>query len=95
MLQKLMTAGPAAWSGRNDKGEKTMRIFMSTAVIGAVAAAVIGSGASASASATPIVHTPCPRSEAMHPTWDVNTGKPVICVNTGVSGFMWVPDATR
>ncbi|MEV6072996.1 hypothetical protein AB0L82_41170 [Nocardia sp. NPDC052001] len=73
----------------------TKTIFMSTTVIGAIAAAVIGSAASASANATPIAHTWCPHSELMHKTWDVNTGKPVICVNTGATGYMWVPDATR
>lgn len=24
-----------------------------------------------------------------------HTGRPVICVNTGATGFKWVPDATR
>lgn len=73
-----------------------MKALETTAVIvGVVGAALIAFAGPASASATPIVHTSCPRSEAMHPTWDVNTGKPVICVNTGVSGFKWVPDATR
>ncbi|WP_067697761.1 hypothetical protein [Nocardia jejuensis] len=73
-----------------------MKVLNSAAVIGGViAAALIGSAGAASASATPIVHTSCPRSEAMHPTWDVNTGEPVICVNTGASGFKWVHDGTR
>ncbi|MEV6769122.1 hypothetical protein AB0N05_10905 [Nocardia sp. NPDC051030] len=73
-----------------------MKVLKSTAVVGGlIAAAFIGLAGPASASATPVVHTSCPRSEAMHPTWDVNTGEPVICVNTGASGFMWVPDATR
>lgn len=73
-----------------------MKVFGSAAVIGGViAAAFIGTAGAASASATPVAHTPCPRSEAMHKTWDVNTGEPVICVNTGASGLMWVPDATR
>lgn len=73
-----------------------MKAIKGTTVIGGViAAAFIGSAGTASASATPMAHTWCPRSEAMHPTWDVNTGEPVICVNTGASGFMWVPDATR
>ncbi|MEU6586108.1 hypothetical protein ACFXG4_18820 [Nocardia sp. NPDC059246] len=73
-----------------------MKALASTAVIGGViAAAVIGLAGSASATATPVVNTWCPHSELMHPTWDVNTGEPVICVNTGISGYMWVPDATR
>ncbi|MFB7719420.1 hypothetical protein [Nocardia sp. NPDC056100] len=73
-----------------------MKVLQSTAVIGGIiAAACIGLAGPASANATPIAHTWCPHSELMHKTWDVNTGKPVICVNTGVSGYMWVPDATR
>ncbi|MGX1810104.1 hypothetical protein ACWIGI_30690 [Nocardia sp. NPDC055321] len=69
--------------------------LVTTALIGgAVATALISVAAPASAS-TPRAHTPCTRSEGMKPAWDVNTGKPVICVNTGASGFQWVPDATR
>ncbi|WP_327140642.1 hypothetical protein [Nocardia sp. NBC_01327] len=73
-----------------------MKVLERTAMVGAIiAAACIALAGTASASATPVVHTWCPHSEAMHPTWDVNTGEPVICVDTGVSGLMWVPDATR
>lgn len=71
-----------------------MKALRATAVIGAiVATALIGSAGSAAAT-TPVAHTPCDRSEAMHKAWDVNTGEPVICVSTGASGSKWVPDAT-
>ncbi|MFF2555467.1 hypothetical protein ACFVUS_30985 [Nocardia sp. NPDC058058] len=73
-----------------------MKVIQGAAVIGGVlAAASIALAGTASASATPVAHTWCPHSELMHPTWDVYTGKPVICVNTGATGLMWVPDATR
>ncbi|MEV6073323.1 hypothetical protein AB0L82_42830 [Nocardia sp. NPDC052001] len=73
-----------------------MKAFPSTVVVGGIiAAACIALAGPASANATPIAHTWCPHSELMHKTRDVNTGKPVICVNTGASGYMWVPDATR
>ncbi|MVU80452.1 hypothetical protein GPX89_24785 [Nocardia sp. ET3-3] len=69
---------------------------MTTVTIGgALAVALIGFAGPASASAVPVAHTWCPHSEEMHQTWDVNTGQPVICVNTGATGLMWVPDATR
>ncbi|MGX1811673.1 hypothetical protein ACWIGI_38625 [Nocardia sp. NPDC055321] len=72
-----------------------MKALTSTALIAGAVATVIGLAGPAAASATPIVNTSCPRSEAMHQTYDVRTGKPVICVNTGATGYKWVADATR
>ncbi|NNH70561.1 hypothetical protein HLB23_11930 [Nocardia uniformis] len=72
-----------------------MKTFRATVVIGGIVATALTGFAGAAAATTPVAHTPCDNSEAMHKAWDVNTGRPVICVSTGATGPKWVPDATR
>ncbi|MFH5207889.1 hypothetical protein [Antrihabitans spumae] len=43
------------------------------AVIGAIAATALIGGAGSASATTPVAHTSCDRSEAMHATWDVHT----------------------
>lgn len=78
----------------NDGRPRKMKVFKA-AVVGAIAATALIGGAGSASATTPVAHTSCDRSEAMLATWDVHTGRPVICVNTGGTGFKWVPDGTR